>query len=130
MIYDKESDERYQISKFDEDLFWRYRNLGGAKIDFTETNIYPEKEFDEINPIDMNDNKDTDEREHVSKNDEVNISDGIEDLKVVKLSSHKYVGNVETESVDMSDDNYSTERYDISKYDGETLTDVDEYSEE
>ena len=83
----------------------------------------------------MSDNKDTDEREHVSKNDEVNISDGIEDLKVVKLSSHKYVGNVETESdkrnqVDMSDDNYSTERYDISKYDGETLTDVGEYSEE
>ena len=47
-----------------------------------------------------------------------------------KLSSHKYVDNVDTESdkknhVDMSDYRDSTERYGIGKNDEETLTDVD-----
>ena len=57
----------------------------------------------------MSDNKNSDEREQISKNDEENVSDFIEDLKVGKLSLHKYVDNVETESdkinmVDISDD--------------------------
>ena len=61
------------------------------------------------------------------------MSDIVEDLKMGKMSSHKYVDNVETESdkinlVDMSDEKESVERYDISKKDEETLTDVDEES--
>ena len=59
------------------------------------------------------------------------MSDIVEDLKVGKLSSHKYVDNVETEYdkiniVDMIDEKYSVERDEISKNDEEKLTDVDE----
>ena len=79
----------------------------------------------------MSDNKESYEREHISKNDEVKVSDVIEDFKVGKLSSHKYVDNVETEpdkinQVGMSDDKDSSERDDINKNGGETFTDVDE----
>ena len=57
------------------------------------------------------------------------MSDIIEDLKVEKLSSHKYVDNFETEYdkinlVHISDDRDSVERYDISTNDEEKLTDV------
>ena len=44
----------------------------------------------------MSDNKEYDERGQMSKNDEVTVSDTVEDLKVGKPSSHKYVGNVDT----------------------------------
>ena len=44
----------------------------------------------------MSDSKDSDEREQIRKNDEVKESDIVEDLKLGKLSSHKYVDNVET----------------------------------
>ena len=46
----------------------------------------------------MSDNMYFDEREQINKNDEVKVSDIVENLKVGKLSSHKYVDNVETES--------------------------------
>ena len=36
-----------------------------------------EKEYDEINSMDMSDNKHSDEREHISKNYEVKVSDVI-----------------------------------------------------
>ena len=83
----------------------------------------------------MSDNKDSDEREQIIKNDEVKVSVIIEDLKVVKLSSRKYVDNVDTESdkrnmLDMSYDKDSYEINQISKNDEEKLTDVDEESEE
>ena len=39
----------------------------------------------------MSDNKDSDEREQISKNDEVKVYDIVEDLKVVKFISHKYI---------------------------------------
>ena len=89
-----------------------------------------EKESDKINMMDMSDNKESDEREQISKNYEVKVSDVIEDLKVGKLSSHKYVDNVETEldkinQVDIIDDKDSTKRYKISRNDEEKLTDVD-----
>ena len=63
------------------------------------------------------------------------MSDIVEDLKMGKMSSHKYVDNVETESdkinlVDMSDEKDSVERDEISKNDDVTLTDVDEESKE
>ena len=83
----------------------------------------------------MSDNKESDEREQISKKYEVRVSDVIEDFKLVKLSWHKYVDNVETESdkinqVDMRDDKDSAEREEISKNYEETLTDVDEESKE
>ena len=63
------------------------------------------------------------------------MSDIVEDLRVGKLCSHIYVENVETESdkgnlVNMSDEKEFVERYEISKNDDETLTDVDEEYEE
>ena len=60
--------------------------------------IYLEEKSDKINSKDMSDNMDSDEREQISKNDEVKLSDIVEDLKVGKLSLHKYVDNVETDS--------------------------------
>ena len=61
-----------------------------------EKYIYLEEKYDKINSKGMSDNIDFDEREQISKNDEVKVSDIVEDLKVGKLSSHKYVDNVET----------------------------------
>ena len=83
----------------------------------------------------MSDNKNSNEREQKSKNDEVKVSDAVDDLEVGKLSSHKYVENVETESdkinlVDMSDNKDSVERDEISKNYYVILTDADEESEE
>ena len=78
----------------------------------------------------MSDIKDSDEREQTSNNNEVKVYDIVEDLKVRKLSLHKYVDNVEIESdkinqVDISDDKDSAERDQISKTGEETLTDDD-----
>ena len=61
-----------------------------------------------------------DEIEHISKNDEVKVSDIIEGLELVKLSLHKNLDNVEKESdkrnwVDMSDDMDFAEKDEISK---------------
>ena len=97
LIYDKESDERNQISKNDEEKIiedieiLKLQNLSTQNI-----YIYFEKEFDEINIMDISENKDPDEREQISKNDEEKVSDIIEDLKVGKSTSRKYVENVET----------------------------------
>ena len=108
----------------------KLQNLSSQK-----KNIYLEEEYDEINPKDMSDSKDSDEIEQIRKNDEVRVSDTVEDLKVRKFSQHKYVGNVETESdkinlVDMSDEKDYVEIYEISKNGDVTLTDIDEESEE
>ena len=59
----------------------------------------------------------------------------VEDLKVGKLSSHKYVDNVETEPdkrnlVDISDEKESIERDEISKNDHVRFTDSGEEYEE
>ena len=63
------------------------------------------------------------------------MSDIVEDLIAGKLSSPKYVENVETEYgktnlVNMGDEKESVERDDINKNDYVTLTDVDEESDE
>ena len=83
----------------------------------------------------MSDNVDTDEREHIDKNDGVKVYDIVEDLKVGKLSLHKYLDNVETGSdktnlVDISEEKDSVEGDAIHKNDNVTLTDDDEDSEE
>ena len=45
----------------------------------------------------MNDNMESDKREQINKNYEVRVSDIVEDLKVGKISLHRYVDKVETE---------------------------------
>ena len=63
------------------------------------------------------------------------MSSVIENLKLGKLSSHRYVNNVETNSdninqVDVSDNKDSAERNETSKNHEETLNDFDgEYDE-
>ena len=46
--------------------------------------------------MDLSDNKDCYEIDHISKNGKEQWSDVVENLKVRKFSSHKYVDNVET----------------------------------
>ena len=136
MIDKKDSDERDEISKNDEENI--IEDIEIMKLqNLSSQNIYIslEKESDDITPRGMSDNKDSDERDEISKNDEVKVSDITEDLKVGKCISHKYVDNVETKSdkrdlVDISDDRDSAKRDDIGKNDEEKLTDVDEESEE
>ena len=75
-----------------------------------------------MNPMNMIENKGSDDTEQLSKNNEVKVSGIIEDLKVRKSSLHKYVDYFETESdkgnmVDMSDDKDSAERDEISRND-------------
>ena len=82
----------------------------------------------------MSDNKDSDEREQIIKNDEVKVYDIVKILKVGKFSLHKYVDNLETEYdkinlVDMSDEKDYAERDKISKNDEEPQTGVDEESQ-
>ena len=90
LIDDKESDERDQIIGFDEEkMIENIEVLKLQKLSSHKIYIYLEKESDEINPMDMSDNKKYDEREQISKNDEVKVSDVIENLKLVKLSLHK-----------------------------------------
>ena len=54
----------------------------------------------------MIDYKDSDEIYQISKNNEVNLSDVKEYLKVGKLSSHKNLDNVEKESDKKKSDGY------------------------
>ena len=64
----------------------------------------------------MSDDKESDERDWISKNDEETVIDVIEVLKLGKLSSQKNIDNVEKEydkryRMDMIDDEESDERY-------------------
>ena len=132
MIDDKESNGRDQISKIDEEKIiedieiMKLQNFNSKKV-----YIYLEEKYDKIHSKDTSDNMDSDEREQINKNDEVKVYDIVEDLKFVKLTSHKYVDNVETESdknnlVDKSDEKDSVERDEIHKKYDVTFTDVDE----
>ena len=56
---------------------------------------YLEKESDKINQMDMSDDKESDEREHISKNDEEKVTEDIEVLKLGKLSLQKNIDNIE-----------------------------------
>ena len=94
-----------------------------------------EKESDEMNPMDMSDDKDSDERYQIIQYDELKVSDVIKDLKLGNLSLHKNLDNVEKESdkrkrINTSDDKDSTERDKTSKNYEETLTGVDGESDE
>ena len=94
-----------------------------------------EENSDKVHSKDMSDNMKYDEREQINNNEEVKVSDIVEDLKLGKLSLHKYVDNVGTESdkkilVDMSDEKDSIEIYEIQKNDDGTQTNVGEESDE
>ena len=89
-------------------------------------NIY--KQSDEKNWMDVIDDKDSDERDQISKNDEEKVTEDIEVLKLGKLSSQKNVDNLEKEydernRVYMRDGKESDERDQISKNYEERVTD-------
>ena len=56
---------------------------------------YLERESDEINQMDMSDDKESDERYQISRNDEEKVTEDIEVLKLGKLSSQKNIDNIE-----------------------------------
>ena len=60
-----------------------YRSLETVKIEFTEKKIYLEKDYDEINQMDMRDYKEYYERDQISKNYEEKVTEDIEVLKLV-----------------------------------------------
>ena len=66
----------------------------------------------------MSDERESDERDHISKNDQEIVTDDIEVFQLGKLSSKKTDDNIEKESdegnrMDMSDDKDYYERYQI-----------------
>ena len=137
MIDVKYSDERDQKSKVYEEKIIEEIEITKLKILSSKIYIYIylRGESDKINSKDMCDNIDSDKRKQINKKNEVKVSDIVENLKVGKLSSHKYVHNVETESdknnlVDMSDEMDSVEGDDIHKNNAVTLTDVDQEFED
>ena len=75
--------------------------------------IYLGKKYDKIHSKDISDNMDSDKREQIDGNNEVKVSNIAEDLKLGKLSSHKYVDNVETESDKRNLMNMSDEKDDV-----------------
>ena len=52
-------------------------------------------EYDERNWIDMIDNKETGERDHIGENDEERLTDDIDLLKMGKLISQKNIDNID-----------------------------------
>ena len=65
----------------------------------------------EIGWMDVIDDKDSDERNQIYKNDEERVTDDIEVLKQAKFSSQKYTDNIEKEydernRMDMIDNKY------------------------
>ena len=95
MIDDKESDERYQIGEKKEETLntdievLKLRKLSSQKKDYLEK--YP----DEINHMDMSDDKESDERYQMSKNDKEKVTEYIKFLKLGKLSSQRNIENIE-----------------------------------
>ena len=88
-----------------------------------------DKDYDESNWMYMSDDKDSDERYQISKNNEEKVSDVIEVLKLGKLSTQKNIDNVQKESdennwMDMSDDKKYDKRDQISTNDEIIVADV------
>ena len=87
-----------------------------------------DKEYDEINRIDMIDGKESDKRDQIGESDEDRLTDDIEFLKQGNLSSQKNIDDIDKESdeknwIDIIDDKESDERDQISKNDEERVTD-------
>ena len=75
-----------------------------------------EKYDDESNQTDVSNNKKSDGRYQISKIEEEKVTEDTEVLKLGKLSSHKNIDSIEKyfdegNSMDMSDDKDSVERY-------------------
>ena len=110
MSDDKDSDERYQISKNNEEKVSdviEVLKLGKLSTQKNIDNV--QKESDENNWMDMSDDKKYDKRDQTSTNDEIIVADVIEVLKQGKLSTQKNIDNVDKEydkrnSMDMIDD--------------------------
>ena len=96
MSDDKKSDERDQISKnYEEKVTEDIEVLKLGKLSL-QKNIYNiEKYYDESNWMNMNDGKESDEINHIIKNNEETVTCIIEVLELVKLSEQKYIDNVE-----------------------------------
>ena len=130
MIDYKESDERYQISKIDEEeMIECIEVLKLRKLSSQNKKYDLKKDSDEINQMDMSDDKKPDERDQIRKNDEEKKTENIEVLKLGKLSSQKNLGNIEKYCdkiiwMDISDDMKSNERNQISKNDKVKVSDV------
>ena len=56
-----------------------------------------DKEYDERNPIKIIDDKESDERYQTGENDEERLTGGIAVLKLWKLSSKRYIDNIDKE---------------------------------
>ena len=61
---------------------WGYRNHETGKFELKEKIYISWGKSDKINPKDMSDNMDYEEREQINKNDEVKVSDIVEYLKL------------------------------------------------
>ena len=95
MIDDKEYDERYQIGENKEEtLNTDIEVLKLQKLSLHKKN-YLEKESNEIKQMDMIDDKESDERNHINKNYEEKVTEDIEVLKLGKLSLQKNKDNIE-----------------------------------
>ena len=69
MICDKESDEIYQIGENKEETSNTYIEVLKLKKLSSQKNMdYLEKEYDEINRMDLSDDKESDEIDQISKN--------------------------------------------------------------
>ena len=67
LLDDKESDDRDQISKFNEEKIIEDIEVLKLKNWVHRKKGYPEKESDKINPMDISDNKDSYERDQIKK---------------------------------------------------------------
>ena len=85
IIDDKESDERYQISKNDQKKMTEDIEILKLQKLTSEKRNYLEKKSDKINIMDISDDKDSDKRDQISKNDEANVPGVVENQKLVNL---------------------------------------------
>ena len=95
-IDDKEYNEIDQIGKHKEETLNRdIENLILRKFSSQKEIDYLEKYYDEINQMDMSDDKEYVKRDQISKIYEEKVTEDIEVLKLVKLRSQKNIDNIE-----------------------------------
>ena len=106
---DQQSDEKYHINMIDDKEYDEIYQIGENKEETLNTDIevlklqklslhkknYLEKESNEIKQMDMIDDKESDERNHINKNYEEKVTEDIEVLKLGKLSLQKNKDNIE-----------------------------------
>ena len=106
---DQQSDEKYHINMIDDKEYDKIYQIGENKEETLNTDIevlklrkltlqkknYLEKESNEIKQMDMIDDKESDERNHINKNYEEKVTEDIEVLKLGKLSLQKNKDNIE-----------------------------------